>query len=302
MDTEARIKIREQIDALAYSWKAAERVENNKAAALKLREDFATMATDFYLGHYIRKMDCSSSSGTEYDEMRYQNRLLKLMKAINNYDDACGPFSHYAAVTLMNTHVNSDTAAFMNKRDGGNTIVSLDSPYGDSDEHGILSDFIAADEEMDDKENLYLEMAASILALRSRLNRSNDDTFWHRLVFTELVSTYAALGHCSSLHEKEILSATSIAYMDYYFNGEARKLADIAQLPLRRYGDIVPKCPASKADDIHWMDNNFPADVSAFYVYWHLKGEDFELGAHRNNVTYRRRKFGEFLQNCGVRI
>lgn len=296
MNLEKNKTAEERMNALAYKWKEAEKTEGNRAAALKLREDFAAAAMDYYLKRYMNSTD------TEQGETEYGIRVMKLSTAIDRYDSSAGPFSHYASSWLSNDFVGASTFDKMNKVTGGNTMVSIDAPLGESESDGTIGDVIPDTPKEDDKEDLYLEMVAAILSFRIRLKRDAETIFWHRLIFTELLALHSENGYDSSLHEREILSATLEDYLDYFLEGKARTISAIGETPLKEYGRVVPKCPAADAHSRHWTADGFPADVSAFYAYWYIGGEDMEYGDHRNNVTFRRQKFGQFMLDCGARL
>jgi hypothetical protein len=190
-----------------------------------------------------------------------------LVEALQKYDPAKGPFSHYFKFLLK----KRSTDAYRQSEKHAPAAFSLDAPF--PEDNGLtLMDFVEDPRAEIEGTGatvgyVYDELTAQILNFAERrTGRENNEKrrMWYRIFYTEDITNAAKSVRLNLWHERDAFSAMELAYLDYYMQKPCRTLRQIEDVPLKPYQEVVPDRSAELRDQETPIP--IPADVSIAYL------------------------------------
>lgn len=212
--------------------------------------------------------------------------LAVLQEALARYSPEKGPFSHYLAFVFSRRKKDACKDMLNNPKN----ILSLDQPFGE-DGTDSWQDHCPASrdthpEELFARESAIAELTAQILnfAQRHQGQAANERRReWFRMFYTEDMTVVLKMMSLNFLHARDVFEAMLLPYLDYYMASRCRTLPQIAAVPLKPYGEVVPERAGVTAE----TPVPLPADVSLSFKRI-CRGEI--VGASARSEQYKRYK------------
>lgn len=246
MERKERERKERELDSVVREWKDAQAV-GNEGRAMSL-----------YMNSYLLAMEI-------YDDGKTDRSMALIEKCLNGYDPQGGEFSHYMNYTIARRRMD------WNASDEFNDGPRVEQPVSEDDGNDLKLEDVLADEGVQEcvepSERLNakeMELTSMVLNFsKNHSGRRNNPTRkqWYRLFYTEDMTMICKISIPRFLHERDMLAAMEIPYLDYYMSATCRSFADIRRTHLKPLCETTPPSADTAETPIP-----LPTDVSLCYM------------------------------------
>ena len=267
-----------RLNDAARAWKEAEAIQRNGAEAMKLKEEVWILAyelaedTDLSQLEKISVDDSSHKKQKKEDKRERDISVLSraLEEAMTTYNASVGPFSHYFSMLLKKRDIDS----FRHNKVFNPADESLDREISlQTGDTVTLGDAVPSDVDVEEDTVVRIRLLSMIVEQTSLVldffhrhtGRAANETrrMWYRLFFTEDMTNVCKQAPSILEHPRDVFHAMDLGYLDHYMSKPCRTPSEVKRTPLKPYCDVVPD---SDDPSTAWLEDDFPGDVSLFYL------------------------------------